>query len=242
MTDVSLKQGHASLVPPNVTTAPALSPHHSSKRPTLFSQFRGPFVFNETDEERLKREEDERKKKEDEEKKSNFQKVKEAREKAEAERDALLKEKAEREAADKKAAEAKLSEEKKFEELANQREKEVADAKAETAAAKAEADKANARLKEIADQQEKDLTALLDTIPEDKRPPLDPSDPVEKRLKQVQYAHTFLGTEPKPAVGAGARKGDGDSKDRIKALNDAQKIRHLTDEEAFEMMSLGGEQ
>src|SRR5687768_12550605 len=94
---VSPGRGQDPIAAPSVNTAPALSTH----RPSLFSQFRGPFLYNETDEERKKREEDEAKQ-------SNFDKVRqkaereeEARKAAEAERDVLRKEKQEREAAEK---------------------------------------------------------------------------------------------------------------------------------------------
>lgn len=247
MTDVSPKQGHASFVPPSVITAPAHSLHNGS--PILYSQYRGPHIYNmaETDDEKAKREEEERKAKEDEEKRSNFDKVRlkaereeEARKKAEAERDALLEEKRQREEAEKKAAEEKLAQEKRFEELAKQKEAEAAAKAAEAEAAAKRAEAAESKLKAIEEQQEKELTAILDTIPEDKRPPLDENDPVEKRLAQVKYAQSLLNVGPKPQVGAGARKGEGNG-DRLKELLEAEKKRPLTQEETFELMSLSGE-
>lgn len=238
-TGVSPTQGHESIATPSVNTAPALYTH--SSRPVLFSQYKGPRIYNmaETDEERQKREEAERKAKEDEEKRSNFQKVKEAREKAEAERDALLKEKAEREAADKKALEDKLAAENKFEELAASREKEANDAKAEAAAARAEADQAKAKLKEIEEKQEEELKTLLASIPEDKRPPLDATDHVSKRLSQVRYVLTLLGKEPKPAVGTTPSRGD-PSGDKAARLKELKAKPHLTTDESFEMLELQG--
>lgn len=242
MPDVSPKQGHASLAAPGVTTAPAHSLHHSSYRPTLFSQFRGPFLYNETDDERLKREEAERQAKDDEEKKSNFKKVQEAREAAEARAAEAEKKLREREEADRKAAEAKMAEEKRFEELAKQKEAEAADKAAEAAREKARADDLAAKVKAFEDQQEAELADILKGIPDEKKPPLDPSDPASKRLAQARYAQSLLDTGPKPPVGAGARNGTGDGKDRLKSLQDAQKTRPLTEEETWELMSLGGEE
>lgn len=172
MPDVSPSQGHGSLAPLSVIQHPVPSSHHSSKRPTLFSQFRGPFVFNETDEERQKREEEERKKVEDEEKKSNFRKVQEAREAAEARAEEAERKLREREESDRKAEEAKLTEEKRFEELAKTKEAE-ANAKADEAAReKARADAAEAKVKAFEDQQEAELAEILKGIPEEKKPPL----------------------------------------------------------------------
>lgn len=238
-TGVSPTQGQESIATPSVTTAPVLSTHRS--RPVLFSRYSGPLIYNmaETDEERIKREEDERKKKDEEDKKSNFKKVQEAREAAEtraAEAERKLKE---REDADKKAADAKLLEDKKYEELAVQREKEATDAKAEAEAAKAEANAAKAKLKEVEDQQETEFNALLETIPEDKRPPLDATDSVAKRLSQVRYVLTLLGKEPKPPVGHTPPKGDpsGDKASRIKELKAKP---YLSSDESFEMLELQG--
>ncbi|MDQ3232462.1 MAG: hypothetical protein M3Q07_11620, partial [Pseudobdellovibrionaceae bacterium] len=188
----------------------------------------------ETDEEKATREEAERKQKEDEDKKSNFKKVQEDREAQKARADAAEAKLREREEADKKAAEAKLTEEKKFEELATSSKAEAEAAKAEATAAKAEAETANAKLKKIEDQQEAELTKILETIPEDKRPPLDETDSVDKRLAQVRYAQSLLDLGPKPAAGAGVRKGETTDKGRYQELKDAEKTRQLTEDEAFE--------
>lgn len=239
MPDVSLTPGYGSLAPACVNSSSAPShPYGSRTFQPFTSQFRGPFIYNETEEERKKREEDE-------EKRSNFQKVKEraereeaARKAAEAERDQLLQEKKEREEAERKAAEAKLSEEKKFEELARQKEEEAKAKAAEAEEARKRAESAESRLKEIETQQEAELTALLEEIPEAKRPPLDPSDPVAKRLSQVKWVKSQLVPETKGPVGAGARSTDKTKADRLKEL--VKKPRR-TDAERQEMLALDKE-
>lgn len=241
MTDVSPKQGHASLATPSVKTAPVPFLHHSS-HPILISQFRGPHIYNmaETDEERLKREEEERKAKEDEEKKSNFKKVQEAREAAEARAAEAEKKLREREEADKKAEEEKLRQNSQFEQLAKDKEAEAQAKTDEAAREKARADAAEAKVKAFEDQQEAELVEILKGIPEDKKPPLDDSDPVSKRLAQARYAQSLLDSGPKPPVGGGHRKGGGNA-DRLKELREAEKTRLLTEDETWEMMSLSGE-
>jgi uncharacterized membrane protein YqiK len=239
MSDVSLKQGHASLVSPGVTAAPVLSTH--SSKPVLFSQFRGPFAFNmaETDEERQKREEAERQANEDEEKKSNFKKVQEAREAAEARAAEAEKKLREREEADRKAAEAKLADEKKFEELAQQREAEAKAKADEAAREKARADAAEAKVKTFEDAQEAELVEILKGIPDEKKPPLDDTDPVSKRLAQAKYAKSLLESGKKPAVGAGVRKEvDASAQDRLTELT--RKPRR-TPAETQEMLRLNEE-
>lgn len=236
-TGVSPAQGQEPLASPSVTKASDHSLHRS--RPVLFSQFRGPFVYNmaETEEERLKREEAERKAKEDEEKKSNFQKVKEAREAAEARATEAERKLKERVDADKKAAEEKLAAEKRFEELAQQREAEAAQARAEAAAEKAKREAAEAKVKEIEDQQEAELAELLKTIPEDKRPPLDASDPVAKRLAQVKYVISLLGSaKPEKPIGGGIRnQPEGGPERKQQLLN-----KPTSPTEAFELMGMSG--
>jgi|GEM_PF-5685534 len=238
MSDVSLTPGHESIAKPSVTAAIAPSRHSSS--PILFSQYRGPHIFNmaETDEERKKREEDERKKAEDDEKKSNFQKVKEAREEAEKRATAAEAKLKEIEDAEKKKQEQELKDKEQFKTLADQKEKEASEEKAKADAATKRAEDAEAKLQKIAEEQEKELTALLETIPKEKQPPLDPTDPVEKRLSHVKYAATLLNI-PKPPVGAPLPKTQLDSKTRLQELLDIQKKRPLTEEESEEMMSLG---
>ena len=61
MSDVSPAQGHEPFALQSVIPTPAPYSHH----PALFSQFRGPFIYKETDEECQKREEQQRKQKED---------------------------------------------------------------------------------------------------------------------------------------------------------------------------------
>ena len=230
--DVSPRQGHDALVPPNVI--PASAPSHLP----LFSQFKGPFVYNETDEERQKREEEEKKR-------TNFDKVREkaereeaARKEAEAERDALRKEKADREAADRKAQEERLAQDKKWEELAAQRE---AEAKAEAEKARLANEKlttAEKRLKEIEDAQEAELAELLKTFPEGKQPPLDAADPVAKRLQHAKYAKSLIATDPDDPVGVGAQGEKGKMQDRLKEL--IKKPRR-TEAESAEMARLDQE-
>jgi len=182
----------------------------------------------------------------DDEKRSNFKKVKdraereeEGRKKAEAERDTLLKEKADREAADKVAQEKKLAEEKRYQELA---EKKQAEAEAATKALEDEKRKSQelqAQVKAIEDQQEAELTKLLEEIPEDKRPPLDTSDPVKKRLEQVKYAHSLLAS-PKSPVGAGARNTTSAAASRKEELL-KKNVNLLTKAETAELMGMTGE-
>lgn len=173
--DVSPRPGHGALASHGVNAPAPFSP--------ITSQFRGPFVYNETDEERKKREEDEAKQ-------SNFRKVQEARE----------------------AAEAK--------------------------AEKARADAAEQKVKDFEDQQEAELAEFLKGIPDDKKPKLDPSDPVAKRLDLVKYAFSLLSSGPKPAVGGGARNDPQEKGDRLAELCKLEKERPLTSDEAFELMEL----
>lgn len=234
--DVSPAQGHAPLAPSRVTRSPAPSPTGSMK--TLFSQFRGPFVYNETDEERRKREEEEQKKKDDEQKQSNFRKVQEAREAAEARVKQLEEEKSQREEADRKAADAKLTEEKKFEELAKAKEAEAAAKGAEADAERKRADDLAAKVKAFEDQQEAELTELLKTIPDDKKPPLDQSDPVSKRIQQAKYAASLLGTKkPDPINGPPRKQGDQTKEDRLAELK-KKGYGRMTADEAMELAEL----
>lgn len=213
---------------------------HSPTSSILYSQFRGPFALN------LAETEEEKKAREDEEKKSNFKKVQEkaereetARKKAEQERDALLKEKAEREAQEKKAAEAKLAEEKKFEELAQQKDAEAKAKGDEAAKEKARADALEQKVKAFEDQQEAELQEILKKIPDDKKPPLDASDPVSKRLQQAKYAFQLLNLKPDDPVGAGTRhKPDQSKKDRYQEL---LKKPFRTPEESGELAELSGQ-
>lgn len=236
MTDVSQGQGHGSLAAPSVTTAHAHSVHHS-KRPILFSQFRGPPVLNmaETEEERLKREEDEKNQ-------SNFKKVQEAREreaearkKAEAERDTLLKEKEEREERDRKAEEQKLADEKRFEELAKQKEAEAKAKADEAAAERTKRESAEAELAEFKKAQQDELDALLKQIPEEKRPPLSDSMTVPDRLKIVRHTMSMLG-QVKPPVGAGFTPPPKEGNRRSELLKKG--INNLSPDEALELAGL----
>lgn len=237
---VSPDLGYGPLASPGVKMAPA--PFAHSSIPILSSQFRGPFVYNETDEERKKRE--------DEEKSSNFDKVRQkaereeaARKKAEDERDALLKEKADREAADKKAAEEKLTADKKFEDLAKKKEAEAEAKAAEAAAEKARADKAEEELNKFREAQEKELASLLESIPEDKRPPLTDSMSVTDKLTHVKYVKTLLDSQtPADGVGKPPFKQDGKKGDRLKELQGFMKTRPLTEEENLEYIELSSEQ
>jgi len=241
---VSLSQGQDSIATPSVKAAHVPSIHSS----TLFSQYRGPHIYNETEEARKEREEAERKKKEDDDKRSNFDKVREraereeaARKEAEAKLAALEQEKRDREAADRKAAEAKLEEEKQFETLAKQREAEAKQKTEEAATERARADAAEAKVKAFEDAQEAELTGLLETIPEEKRPPLDPTDAVSKRLQQVKYAKSLIDekTPPKPPVGGQPPKGA--KADAQTRLSELQAKANPTADEVFEMMELAGE-
>src|SRR5574343_550959 len=225
---VSPTQGQESLA--SHVTAPVPSDH--SSRPILFSQFRGPFPMN------MAETEEEKKKREDDEKKSNFDKVREkaereekARKAAEAERDALLKDKQDREAKDKAAAETKLKEQQEFQKLAEQKEAEAKAKGDEAAKEKARAEAAEAKVKAFEDQQEAELKTIIESLPKDKLPPLDPSDPVSKRLSQAKYAQTLLETKKGP-VGAGVRH-DPKGGDRRKELREKSKKEQLSDEEAL---------
>lgn len=234
---VSPTQGHESIASHVTASVPSI---HSS-RPILFSQYRGPHIYN------MAETEEEKKKREDEEKQSNFKKVKEkaereeeARKKAEAERDALLKEKATREEADRKAADAKLLQEKKFEELAAQKDTEAKAKEAEAAKEKARADSAEAKVKAFEDQQEAELKAILELLPKDKLPPLDPADPISKRLAHAKYAQGLLSSGKKGQVGAGV-KNDPKGTDRRTELREKSKKVPLSPEEAMELVELSGD-
>lgn len=175
--------------------------------------------------------------------KSNFKRVKEAREKekdradaAEAEAAKLRKEKEERDEADRLAGLKKLEEEGNLKALADAKQKEAEEKGAEAAREKDRADKAEARAKEYEDAQEEELKGLLEQIPEEKRPPLDPADPVSKRLKQVKHAMSLLESGPKPAVGGGVRKGQ-EQADRLAELK-KKNFNQLTEDEAAELVEL----
>lgn len=228
---VSPVQGHE----PIAGRASQRHPILSSIAPYLTSQYRGLLAFNmaETPEEKAAREAKEAKEKEDNDKKDNFKKVKEKAESLEAERDQLLKEKKEREEADRKAAEKKLADEKQFEELAKTKDAEATKAKEEAAAEKKRADDLQAKVKEHDDEQEAELVEILKTIPEDKKPPLDPADPVAKRLKQAKHVQSLL-SEGKPPIGGGARN-DKKGTERLEELKKKDKNR-LTADEAMELM------
>lgn len=234
---VSPAQGHEPLARRGVPAAPAPS---VTRSPILFSRYRGPFALNlaETEEERKAREEAERKKKEDDDKQSNFRKVQEAREAADARAEAAEKKLREREEADKKAAEAKLAEEKKFEELAAQREAETKAASAEAAKEKAGREAAEKELAEFKAAQQKDLDDLLAALPEDARKalPIDDSMTVPQRLKIVKHAKTMLDAKEPDPVGGGVRKGtSADQKTRLKELI---KKPRLTEEEQAELAAM----
>lgn len=231
MSDVSPTQGQESLAKPSVKAAPA----HSYHSPILYSQFRGPFVYNETDEERKKREEDETKK-------SNFDKVREkaereeaARKVAEAELEKFRQEKADREAKEKKAADEKLLQDKKFEELAAQREAEAKANADAAAAANKRADDLQAKVKAFEDQQEAELAEIVKAIPEDKRPPLDSVDPVSKRLQQAKYALSLI-SSAKPPIGGGLRPEKSTNARKEELLKKG--INRLSPEENLELMEM----
>lgn len=231
---VSPAQGYEPIAKPSVTAAPVHSLHRS--RPVLFSQYRGPLAFNmaETDEERKARE--------DKEKQTNFDKVREkaereeeARKKAEARAEEAEKKLKEREAKEKQAEEDKLKQNQEFEKLAKDKEAE-ANAKAEEAQReKSRADALEAKVKAFEDEQQKELDALLKDIPEEKHPPLDPADPVAKRLSQVKHVKSLLDAEnPKPPIGTRPHNNTetSDRREELKKKN----LNSLTPEESLELL------
>lgn len=111
--------------------------------------------------------------------------------------------------------------------------------KAKREAAEEQLQSANSKVSEIEKQQEAEIATLLESIPEDKRPPLDDNDPPVKRLRTLQYAQSLLDSKPKPPVGAGVNSdpnptGEGRKEELLKAM----KTRRLTDEENYELMEL----
>jgi flagellar biosynthesis GTPase FlhF len=224
-----------------VTATEAPSAHRSNTRPALYSQYRGPFVFNETEEERLKREKEE----EDKKKQTNFDKVREkaereeaARKEAEARAAEAERKLREREEADKKAAEAKLAAEKRFQELAQQKEVEAKQKADEAEAERKKREEVEKELAEFKKAQEEELNALLNEIPQDKRPPLDDSMTVPQKLKIVKHTMEMLGT-PKPPVGHPQNK-QGDKTTR-KAELLKKGFNNLTSDEALELAGLTGD-
>lgn len=234
---VSPAQGHEPIARQSVIPAPVHSIHRSTP---LTSRYSGLLAYNmaETPEEKAAREEKERKEKEDAEKQDNFKKVKDAREKAEKERDEALKKLKEREDADRKAAEQKLADEKKFEELAKTKEAEANKAKEEAAAEKKRADELSAKVKAHEDEQEKELAEIMKAIPDDKKPELDPADPVAKRLKQAKHVLSLISTE-KPPIGGGARNNPNAATRKEELLKKG--LNALTAEESMELMELTSE-
>jgi seryl-tRNA synthetase len=229
--DVSPRQGHDALVSPNVI--PASAPSHL----TLFSQYRGPHIYN-----MAEGDPDDK----DPEKQDNMRKLKEraereekARKEVEAENERLRKEKAERDEADRKAQEAKLQEEKKWEELAAQREAEAKKAADEAAAERKLREEREAELNEFKAAQQKELDDLLAALPDavKKDLPIDESMTVPQKLRIVKHAQASRG--PKPPVGGGFRHG-GDSKTDQERYKELLKKPFRTRDEAEELAELTG--
>lgn len=247
---VSLRRGHDALERCGVTAAPAPSTHGSSKVPLLYSQFRGPFVFNETEEERKKREEEERKKKEeeDEHKRTNFDRVREkaereeaARKRAEEERDALRKEKEEREAAERKRKDEELAQQGKEKELREQREKELEEERRKAEAEKARADTAQKELDEFRKAQQEELDALLKEVPEADRPPLDESMTVAAKIKLLKYAKQQIESKKGKRIGGGARHDPNDKGAAKEEILHKMKEGKDTEQDALELMGTAEE-
>lgn len=162
------------------------------------------------------------------EKKSDIQRLAESKDKwkqeaIEARR--LLEEKKE---AEKNMALEKMKENEQYKELLEQREAELEELKKVK-------EKADLRLQAIEEAQEAELQVFLEEIPEDKRPPLDDKDSVQKRLAQVKYVKTLIAPTLKPALGGVPAKQTESAAARLKELR--QKERPSQDE-LFEMMEL----
>lgn len=171
--------------------------------------------------------------------KSDIERLRESKDKwksealaAKEEADRLRKEKQE-------AEEANLREKEDFKTLAEQKDAEAKAKAQEAEEARKRADDVEAKLKKIEEQQEAELKELLTTIPADKQPPLDPADPVEKRLQQVRYAASLLGSKKPDHINGPPRKQGDQTRDERKAELEKKKPSERTAEEDLELAELG---
>lgn len=127
-----------------------------------------------------------------EDKKSDIQRVVESKERYKAELEEERKKRAELEAKIKAREEKELEEQGKISELAEQRKAELEQAKLREAEMQKQIEEHNAQLEEIKKQREDQLAQRIAALPEDKRPPVTESMPIETRESMVKYAEDLL--------------------------------------------------